>query len=110
MQTLPLLVMSGRSARTKLYPCISTKLSGVEESRKVSDKHIKSYLYVEIYAFNCVSFEKLCAVILFRCQWQTDTVFPFDFLGSGFNSISPRRRRRIKIYKKVNKKRRVLLK
>ena len=59
MQTLPLLVMSGRSARTKLYPCISTKLSGVEESRKVSDKHIKSYLYVEIYAFNCVSYVQL---------------------------------------------------
>ena len=37
---------------------------------KVSDKHIKSYLYVEIYALNCVSFEKLCAVILFRFQWQ----------------------------------------
>ena len=57
------------------------QVSGVEQSRKVFHKHIKSYLYVEIYAFNCVSFEKLCAVILFRFQWQTGTVFPFDFLG-----------------------------
>ena len=65
MQTPPCLVLSGWSLRTKLYPYISSKLSEVDESRKVSDKHIKSYLYVEIYAFNCVSFEKLCAVILF---------------------------------------------
>ena len=70
---------------------------------------MKSYLFVEIYAFNCESFEKLCVVILLRFQWQTDTVFPFDFLGPGFNSISPWRRRRIKIYKKVNKRIRVLL-
>ena len=54
MQTPPRLVLSGLSVRTKLYPCISTKLSGVEESRKISDKHIKLYLYVEKYAFNCV--------------------------------------------------------
>ena len=52
---------------------------------------------------------KLRAVILFRFQWQTDAVFPFDFLGPGFNSISPWRRRRTKIYKKFNKRRRVLL-
>ena len=89
---------------------MSTKLSGVEESRKVSDKHIKSYLYVETYAFNCVSFEKLCVVILFIFQWQTDAVFPFDFLGPGFNSMSSWRRRRTKVYNKVNKKRGVLLK
>ena len=83
---------------------MSTKLSEVEESRKVSDKHIKSYLYIKIYAFNCVNFEKLCAVILFRFPWQTDMAFLFDFLRTGFNSISPWRRRRTKIYKKVNKK------
>ena len=110
MQTPPLLVLSSSSAWTKLYLCISTKLSGVEESRKVSDKHIKSYLYVETCAFNCVNFETLCAVILFRFQWQTDTVFPLYFPGPGFNSISPWRRRKTKIYKKVIKKRRVLLK
>ena len=52
MQTQPLLVLSGWSVWTKLYPCISTKSSAVEESRKVFDKHIKSYLYVEICAFN----------------------------------------------------------
>ena len=57
MQTPPRLLLSGWSARTKLYPCISTKLSRLEESKKVSDKHIKSYLYVEMYTFNCVSFE-----------------------------------------------------
>ena len=66
-------------------------------------------MYVEIYAFNYVSFEKLRAVILFRFQWQTDAVLPFDFLGPGFNSISPWRCRRTKIYRKVNKRRRVLL-
>ena len=65
---------------------------------------MKSYFYIEIYAFNCVRFRKLCAVILFRFPWQTDMVFPFDFLGPGFNSISPWRRRRTKIYKRVNKK------
>ena len=91
-----------------IFPYIN-QVSGVEQSRKVFHKHIKSYLYVEIYAFNCVSFEKLCAVILFRFQWQTDTVFPFDFLEHGFNSISPWRRRRTKIHNKVNKKRKVLL-
>ena len=109
MHTPPFWVLCGRSVKTKLYPCRSTKLSGVEESRRVSDKHIKSYLYVKIYAFNCVNWEKLCVIILFRFQWQTDTVFRFDFLGPGFNSISPWRRRRTKIYKKVNKERRVLL-
>ena len=70
---------------------------------------MKSYLYIEIYVFNYVSFEKLCVAILLRFQWQTDTVFPFDFLGPGFNSISPWRPRRTKIYKKFNKRRRVLL-
>ena len=61
-------------------------------------------MYVEIYASNCVSFEKLYAVRLFRFQWQTDIVFPFDFPGPGFNSISPWCLRRTKIYKRVNKK------
>ena len=109
MQTPPRLVLSGWSVWAKLYHYISTKLSGVEESRKVSDKHIKSHLYVEIYAFNRVSFETLCAVILCRFQWQTDLVFPFGFLGPGFNSLSPWCHRRTKIYKKINKKGRVLL-
>ena len=59
MQTLSFLALSGWSVWTKLYPCISSKLSGVEESRKVFDKHTKSCLYVEIYAFNCVSFWKV---------------------------------------------------
>ena len=52
MQTQPLLVLSGWSVWTKLYSCTSIKSSAVEESRKVFDKHIKSYVYVEIYAFN----------------------------------------------------------
>ena len=104
MQTPPLLSVSGWSVGSKLYPCVSTKLSGVEESWKISDNHIQSYLYVEICAFNCASFEKSCAVILFRFQWQTDTVFPFDFLGPGFNSISLWCCRKTKICKKANKK------
>ena len=49
----------GWSERIKSYPSISRRLSGIEESRYVSDKHMKSCLYIEIYAFNCVSFEKL---------------------------------------------------
>ena len=77
MQTPPLLSLSGWSIGSKLYPCISTRLSGVGKSWKISDNHIQSYLYVETYAFSCTSFEKLCAVILFRFQWQRDTVFSF---------------------------------
>ena len=52
----------------KLYPSISGRLSGVEESMYVSDKHTKSCLYIEIYAFNCVSFEKSWAYKLLRFQ------------------------------------------
>ena len=52
-----LLILSGWSTRTKLYPSISSRLPGVVESTYVSDKHIKSYLYSEMYAFSCVSFE-----------------------------------------------------
>ena len=59
MQNPPLLILLGWSAQTKMYPSISSRLSGVEESSYVSDKRMKSCLYIEIHAFNCVSFEKL---------------------------------------------------
>ena len=52
----------------KLYPSISNRPSGVEESRYVPDKHMNSCLYIEIYAFNCLSFEKLLADKLLRFQ------------------------------------------
>ena len=60
------------SARTKLYPSVSNRPSGIEESRHVSDKHMKSCLYIEIYIFNCVRFKKLWADKLLRFQWQIE--------------------------------------
>ena len=72
MQTQPLLILSGWSACIRLYPSISIKISGVEESKYISDKQIKSYSWTEFYAFNWVSFEKLCAHKLLRFQWQTE--------------------------------------
>ena len=59
MQTPPLLILLGWSARTELYPSISSRPSSFEDSRYVSDEHIKSCLYTEIHAFNCVTFEKI---------------------------------------------------
>ena len=84
----PLLILSpGWSTQTYLHPSISIKFSGVEESRKVLDRHmIKSCLYIELYAFNCVSFEKLCAVKLLRFQWHTEKELFFVFLGPEFSS------------------------
>ena len=68
MQTPPLLVLLGWSTRTRFYPSISSRLSDFVESRYVSDNHMKSRLYIEIYAFNCVRFEKLRAGKLLRFQ------------------------------------------
>ena len=48
MKTPPLLISLGWYERIKLYPSISRRLSGIEESRYVSDKHMKSCLYFEI--------------------------------------------------------------
>ena len=59
MQTPPLLILLGWSTQTTLHPSISGRLSGVVKSRYVSDKHMKLCLYIEIYIFNYVSFEKL---------------------------------------------------
>ena len=59
MQTLPLLILLGWSIRSKVYPSIWSRSSGVEQSMYISDKHMKSCLYIEIYAFNCVNFDKL---------------------------------------------------
>ena len=45
MQTPPLLILSGWSARTKLYSSLSIKLSGVEEfGIRISNEHLKSCL------------------------------------------------------------------
>ena len=66
MQTPPLLILLGWSARTELYPSISSRPSSFEDSRYVSDEHIKSCLYTEIHAFNCVTFEKIWADKLFK--------------------------------------------
>ena len=59
MQTPRLLILLGWTSRTRLYPPILSRLSGVVESMYVSDKHMKSGLYIEIYTFNCVSTSKL---------------------------------------------------
>ena len=59
MQTPPHLILFGCSAQTKSYPSILSRPSGVEEYRYVVDKHMKSCLYIEIYAFIYVSLEKL---------------------------------------------------
>ena len=67
MQFSSFLILSEWSARTALYPFVSGKLS-----RYISDKHIKSCLWTEIYVFKCVSFGKLYAVKLLRFQWQTE--------------------------------------
>ena len=101
MQTPPLLILLGWSARTKLYPSISSRPSGVEESRYVSDKHMKSCLYIEIYAFACVSFDKLWADKLLRFQWQTERDFFLSFFGHSFGSISPWQIKRTKVYRRV---------
>ena len=53
MQTLPLLILLQSSTQTRLHPSIVCTLSGVVESTYVSNKHIKSCLYIEISAFNC---------------------------------------------------------
>ena len=38
---------------------------------------MKSCLQIELYAFNCVSFDKLSAVKQSRLQWQTESVYFF---------------------------------
>ena len=62
---------------------------------------MKSCLYIEIYAFSCVSFEKLWADKLLRFQWQTEREFFLSFFGPGFGSISPWQSKRTKIYRRV---------
>ena len=50
----PLLILLGWSTLTKLYLSILNRPSGIVESRSISDRHLKSCLYNEIYDFNCV--------------------------------------------------------
>ena len=101
MQTPPLLILLGWSAQTKMFPSISSRLSSVEESRYVSDKHIKSSLYIEIYAFICVSFEKLWADKLSRFSRQTEREYFLSFFCPAFDSISPWQSKRTKKYIRV---------
>ena len=42
-----------------------------------------------MYAFNCVSFEKLWAGKLLRFRWQTKRDLAFNFYGPGFSLIPP---------------------
>ena len=69
MQTPPYLILLEWSARNKLYSSILSKLSGVEEAWYLPDKLMKSCLSIEIYAFNCVNFEKLRADKLLILKW-----------------------------------------
>ena len=108
-------MLLGSSAQAKLYPSISSRLSGIVvsgivESRYVSDSHIQSCLYIEMYAFNCVSFEKLWSDKLLRFQWQTNTDLAFNFCGPGLSSISPWHFRRRNMCINVNKKMKALSK
>ena len=48
---------------------------------------MKLCLYIEIYAFSCVSFEKLWADKLLRLQWQTEREFFLSFFGSDSGSL-----------------------
>ena len=57
-----------------------------------------------MYTFNFVSFEKLWAVMPLRFQWLIESVFSFNFLGPGFDSVSPWPSRKQEIYKNANKK------
>ena len=59
METPPPLILLRWFTQTKVHPSISSRPSGVEESRYICDNHMKSCLCIEMYAFNCVSFEKL---------------------------------------------------
>ena len=45
--------------------------------------HIKSCLNIEMYAFNCVSVEKLWADKLLRFQWQTKRDLGLTFVDPG---------------------------
>ena len=48
MQTPPLLMSFGCSEQIKFYPYISRRLSGIDKSRYDSDKHMKSWLFIQI--------------------------------------------------------------
>ena len=102
IKTPSLLVLLGWSTRTKLYPSILSRLQGIVESIYVSERNIKSYLYIEICDFDYVSFEKLWADKLLRFRWQTKRDLGFNFCGTG--SIFPLGCRRGNMYVNVNKK------
>ena len=73
---------------------------GIEESRLVSDKHIKSYLYIALYTFKNNIFANLYAGKLLRFHWQNDGEWFLLFLGLGFDSTSPWRSSREQRYNK----------
>ena len=57
-----------------------------------------------MYAFNCVSFEKLWAGKLLRFQWQTKRDLAFNSYGPGLSLISPWHCKKRNMYVNVNKK------
>ena len=102
MQTPPLLILLGWSAQTKMYPSISSRLSGVEESGYVSDKHMKSCLYIEIYAFICVSFDlRSYEQINYEIPMTDRKGIFLSFFGPEFGSISSWQSKRTKIHRRV---------
>ena len=102
MQTPPLLILLGWSAQTKINPSISSRLSGVEESRYVSDKHMESCLYIEIYAFICVSFDlRSYEQINYEIPMTDRKGIFLSFFGPEFGSISSWQSKRTKIHRRV---------
>ena len=95
MQTPTLLMLLEWSARTKLYPSISSRPSGVEESRYVSDKHMKSCLYIELCKLREVMSRQTIKIPI------ADRKVLLSFLGPGFGSISRCHSKRTRIYRKV---------
>ena len=58
---------------------------------QVSDRHITSKLWTVIHARKGDNFNKLCAEMLFRLQWQIEKLSQELGFGPGFFSISPLR-------------------
>ena len=108
IKTLSLFALLEWSTRAKLYPSILSRSTGIVESIYVSDRDIKSCLYIEKCHFDYVSFEKLWADKLLKFQWQTKRDLGFNFCGTG--SIFPLGCKRGNMYVNVNKKMKALSK
>ena len=91
MQAPSLLTFDGWSALIKSYPWNSwfRPWDKVRESKHVSEKHIMSKLFREVYAFRSETSEKFWSEILFKFQWHTKK-FSQEFDSSkGLSSMSP---------------------